>query len=106
MITKELAKQLIEQAEYNCSGEKVEYNIDDIQALSKDGAYLVFASSESCKTSFVCYEEDGTAYFLDDWQGSYPTNEEEIADYNNWVTIDWKESPVIFNGLPRALYVL
>lgn len=88
MITKELAKQLIEQAEYNCSGEKVEYNIDDIQALSKNGAYLVFASSESCKTSFVCYEEDGTAYFLDDWQGSYPTNEEEIADYNNWVTID------------------
>lgn len=103
MITKELAKQLIEQAEYNCSGEKVEYNIDDIQALSKDGAYLVFASSESCKTSFVCYEEDGTAYFLDDWQGSYPTNEEEIADYNNWVTIDWKESPVIFNGLPPSL---
>lgn len=106
MITKELAKSLIEQAEYNCSGEKVEYDIDDIQALSEDGAYLVFASSESCKTSFVCYEEDGTAYFLDDWQGSYPTNEEEIADYNNWVTIDWKESPVIFNGLPRALFVL
>ncbi len=63
MITKELAKQLIEQAEYNCSGEKVEYNIDDILPLSEDGAYLVFASSESCKTSFVCYE-DGTAYFL------------------------------------------
>lgn len=87
MITNELAKQLIEQAEYNCSGEKVVYNIDDIQALSEDGAYLVFASSESCKTSFVCYE-DGTVYFLNDWQGSYPTNEEEIADYNNWVTID------------------
>ena len=41
MITKELAKQLIEQAEYNCSGEKVEYNIDDILPLSEDGAYLV-----------------------------------------------------------------
>lgn len=106
MITKELAKQRIEQAEYNCSGEKVEYNIDDIQAPSKDGVYLVFASSESCKTSFVCYEEDGTAYFLDNWQGSYPTNKEEIADYNNWVTIDWKESPVIFNGLPRVLFDL
>ena len=52
MITNELAKQLIEQAEYNCSGEKVEYNIDDIQALSEDDAYLVFASSESCKTVF------------------------------------------------------
>lgn len=105
MITKELAKQLIEQAEYNCSGEKVEYKIDDILPLSEDGAYLVFASSESCKTSFVCYE-DGTAYFLDDWQGSYPTNEEEISDYKNWVTIDWKESPVLFNGLPRVLFDL
>lgn len=105
MITKELAKQLIEQAEYNCSGEKVDYNIDDILPLSEDGAYLVLASSESCKTSFVCYE-DGTAYFLNDWQGSYPNNEEEIAEYNNWVTIDWKESPVIFDGLPRVLFDL
>ena len=35
--------------------------------------------------------------------GTAITNEEEIADYNNWVTIDWKESPVIFNGLPRVL---
>lgn len=102
MITTELAKQLIEQAEYNCSGEKVEYNIDDIQALSEDGAYLVFASSESCKTSFVCYE-DGTAYFLSDWQSCYPASEDAISEFNNWVTIDWKESPVIFNGLPRVL---
>lgn len=69
MITKELAKQLIEQAEYNCSGEKVEYDIDNILALSEDGAYLVIASSEFSKTSFVCYE-DGTAYFHNDWQGS------------------------------------
>ena len=105
MITKELAKQLIEQAEYNCSGEKVEYDIDDILALSEDGAYLVFASSESCKTSFVCYE-DGTAYFLSDWQGCYPVSENAIAEFNNWVTIDWKESPVIFNGLPRVLFDL
>ena len=105
MITKELAKQLIEQAEYNCSGEKVTYTIDDIQELSEVGSYLIFASSEYSKTSFVCYE-DGTAYFLNDWQGSYPNNEEEIAEYNNWVTIDWKESPVIFNGLPRVLFDL
>lgn len=35
MITKELAKRLIEQAEYNCSGEKVEYDIDDIMSLVK-----------------------------------------------------------------------
>ena len=106
MITKELAKQLIEQAEYNCSGEKVEYDIDDIMALSEDGAYLVFASSEFCNTSFVCYV-DGTAYFLKDWQGGcYPVSEDAIAEFNNWVTIDWKESPVIFNGLPRVLFTL
>ena len=67
MITKSLTKQLVEQAEYNCSGENVIYNIDNIQALSEEGAYLVFASSASCKTSFVCYE-DGTAFFLKDWQ--------------------------------------
>lgn len=105
MITEELAKKLIEQAEFNCSGEKVEYNIDDILPLSEDGAYLVLSSSEFCKTSFVCYE-DGSAYFLKDWQGSYPANEEEISDYNDWVTIDWKESPVLFNGLPRVLFDL
>lgn len=103
MINEELAKQLIEQAELNNSGEKVEYNIEDILPLSEEGAYLVFASSENCKTSFVCYE-DGTAYFLNDWQGCYPENENEIAEYNNWVTINWKETPVIFNGLPRVLF--
>lgn len=105
MIAKDLAKQLIEQAEKNCSGENVLYTIDSIQELSEDGSYLVFASSEYSKTSFVCYE-DGTAYFLNDWQGNYPKNEEEIAEYNNWVTIDWKESPIIFNGLPRVLFDL
>lgn len=105
MITEELAKQLIEQAEYNCSGEHVEYTINDIQSLSEEGAYLVLASSDYCKTSFVCYE-DGTAYFLNDWQGGFPTNEIEIADYNNWVTIDWKEAPVLFNGIPRVLFEL
>lgn len=105
MITEELAKQLIKQAEYNCSGEKVEYNIDDILPLSEEGAYLIFASSANCKTSFVCYE-DGTAYFLNDWQGCFPTSENEIADYKNWVTINWKEAPIIFNGLPRVLFDL
>lgn len=36
--------------------------------------------------------------------GSYPTKEEEIADYNDWVTIDWERLPLIFNGLPRRLF--
>ena len=102
MITKELAQQLIEQAEQNCSGELVKYNIEEILSLSEDGAYLVIASSEFCKTSFVCYE-DGTAYFLDDWQGSCPNNEDEIRFYSNWVTIDWQSTPVMFLGLPRVL---
>ncbi|RHN97591.1 hypothetical protein DW657_04165 [Prevotella sp. AM23-5] len=105
MITEELAKKLIEQAEFNCSGELVKYNIDNILQLREEGAYLVIASSEFSKTSFVCYE-DGTAYFLEDWQGSYPASEDEICDYRNWVTIDWKPSPIIFNGLPRVLFDL
>ena len=102
MITEKLAKQLIEQAEYNCSKEKVNYKIDEIIPLSEGGAYLIKASSKFCHTSFVAYE-DGTAYFLDDWQDSYPANEDEICLYTNWVTIDWQRTPVIFLGLPRVL---
>ena len=104
MITKDLAKGLIMQAEYNCSGENVAYNIDNIKKLSEEGAYLVFASSENIKTSFVCYE-NGSAYFLDDWQGTYPTIEEEIQ-YYQWVTIEWKKHPIIIGGLPRILFDL
>lgn len=103
MITKELAKSLIEQAEFNCSGKIVAYNIDNIKELSEEGAYLVLASSKEIKTSFVCYE-DGDAYFLDDWQGTYPTVEEEIQ-YYNWVTIDWKQAIVLY-GLPKNLLYL
>lgn len=104
MISKKLAKKLIETAEYNCSGEKIPYDIKDVQQLSENGAYLVLASSDCCSTSFVCYE-DGTAYFLSDWQSGYPTSEDEIP-YYDWVTIDWRESPVIFEGLPRILFDL
>ena len=88
-MIKSLAKQLVERAEYNCSGENIIYNIDNILPLSEEGTYLVFASSAYCKTSFVCYE-DGTAFFLKDWQGSYPESEDEIECYD-FVTIDWKE---------------
>lgn len=104
MITEKIAKRLIEQAEYNCSGENVAYNIDNIKELSEEGAYLVIASSENIKTSFVCYD-NGHAYFLDDWQGTYPTIEEEIQDYN-WVTIDWKTQAIVLFGLPRNLLYL
>lgn len=104
MITKDYLKQAIEQAEFNCSGSNVNYDITDIVELTEVGAYLVLASAKKggIKTSFVAYE-DGTCYFLSDWQGSYPTTEDEISDYNDWVTIDWQRTPVIFNGLPRTL---
>lgn len=101
--SKDLAKQLIEKAEYNCSNEKIDYTIDDIKPLSEDGAYLVFASSDYTKTSFVCYE-DGTAFFLRDWQSHYPEKEEEIENYD-WVTIDWKDVPFCISGLPRQLQI-
>ncbi len=105
MIAEEFAKAAIEQAELNCSGEEISYGIDEIKELSEDGAYLVIAHSDDCKTSFVAYE-DGTCYFLNDWQGDYPKTEEEIAEYQKWVTIDWHEGPLVVNGLPRALFDL
>lgn len=43
MITKKYLKKAIEQAEFNCSGEHVDYNITEINELSEEGAYLVFA---------------------------------------------------------------
>lgn len=101
MIKKEILKKLIEQAEVNCSGEKIEYTIDDIKKLSEEGAYLVFASSEFCKTSFVFWAS-GNAYFIKDWQGDYPRTEEDIANFD-WVDINWNESAIIFGGLPRTL---
>ena len=101
MIKKEILKKLIEQAEVNCSGEKIEYTINDIKKLSEDGAYLVFASSEFCETSFV-YWASGNAYFIKDWQGDYPRTEEDIANFD-WVDINWNESVIIFGGLPRTL---
>lgn len=102
MITKELAKQLIEQAEHNMSNVIVDYAIDKIEYKAEEGASLVIASWDIIQTSFVCYD-DGTAFFLRDWQGAYPTTFEEIADFNDWVTIDWKDTPIMFNGLPRTL---
>lgn len=101
MIKKDILKKLIEQAEVNCSGEKIEYTINDIKELSEDGAYLVFASSEFCKTSFVFWTS-GNAYFIKDWQGDYPRTEEDIANFD-WVDINWNESVIIFGGLPRTL---
>ena len=101
MIKKEILKKLIEQAEVNCSGEKIEYTIDDIKKLSEEDAYLVLASSEFCKTSFVFWAS-GNAYFIKDWQGDYPRTEEDIANFD-WVDINWNESVIIFGGLPRTL---
>ena len=56
MITKELAKQLIEQAEYNCSGEKVEYNIDNI--LTPDGTLEI---QKSVAGEAIAFLSDETA---------------------------------------------
>jgi len=102
MLTTEYLKSAIELAEKNCSGKSIEYTIDEVKELSEEGAYLVIAHSEDCETSFVAYE-DGTCYFLSDWQGAYPKTEDEIKDFDNWVTINWESLPIIFNGLPRRL---
>ena len=101
MLDVKILKNLIEQAEINCSGEKVDYKINEVKEMSEEGAYLVFASSEFCKTSFV-YWANGNAYFIKDWQGDYPKTEEEIANYN-WVDINWQDDVIVFGGLPRKL---
>lgn len=102
MLDVKILKNLIEQAEFNYSGEKIEYTINDVKELSEEGAYLVFASSESCKTSFV-YWTSGNAYFIKDWQGDYPKTEDEFIKYD-WVDINWHENVIIFGGLPRILF--
>lgn len=61
MITKKLAKQLIEKAEYNMSKQNVDYSIDSIDYNEKESASLVIASSANVQTSFVSYD-DGTAF--------------------------------------------
>ena len=55
MITEEYLEKAIEQAEFNCSGEHVDYNITGINNLSEEGAYLVFAESDdlSVQTSLA-----------------------------------------------------
>ena len=103
MITEEYAKRAIEQAEFNCSGEDIEYTIDEMIELSENGAYLVIAHSSDCATSFVAYE-DGDCYFLDDWQGAYPKAETEIERFQDWVTIDWKPTPRNFYGSPQSSF--
>ena len=106
MPTKEYLKSVIGQAEFNNSECHINYDITEIKELSEEGAYLVFAEAKDddygVKTSFVAYE-DGTCYFLSDWQGAYPKTQEEIADYEDWVTVEWEPLPFIFNGLPRRL---
>ena len=101
MFDVKILKNLIEQAEINCSGEKVDYKINEVKEMSEEGAYLVFASSEFCKTSFV-YWVSGSAYFIKDWQGDYPKTEEEISNFD-WVDINWQEDVIVFGGLPRKL---
>ena len=102
MLDKKILKNLIEQAVFNCSGEKIEYTICGIKEMSEEGGYLVFASSKFCQTSFF-YWDSGNAYFIKDWQGSYPLSEEEIPNYD-WVDINWHENVIIFGGLPRKLF--
>jgi len=106
MITKEYLKAAIEQAEYNNSGEHVDYEITDIKELSEEGAFLVFAESKeyNVQTSFVAYGDDGTCLFLTDWQGPYPTTEKDIENYQNWATINWERRVLVFNGLPRIIF--
>lgn len=58
------------------------------------------ADGDSCITSVILDNTD-VLFYLSDWQGTYPTTEQEITEY------DWREEfnhPVIMmNGMPRIL---
>ena len=80
-------------------------NVDVINCIAlKDGAYLAITKKAGETTAFVVYI-DNTVFGLNDWQSSYPTNEKEIAEYDNWLLCSrgGSQRAVLFNGLPRQL---
>lgn len=98
-MNKEIAKNLIEIAEKNMSGNNVNYTITD-EVEAGENATLYLFEGEFVKSAAIGYN-DGTLFVLSDWQSSRPESVDEIADYD-WCTIDWRRA-IIVNELPRIL---
>lgn len=94
----DLTLKAIKSYELSMSGEKVDYKITSVLPL-KDGARLHLFEGAGIESSAISYA-DGTTFVLDDWQGSRPESEEEIADYN-WVSAADGRKAIVIDGLPR-----
>ena len=80
-------------------------NVNVISCIAlKDDAYLAITKIAGETTAFVVYI-DNTVFSLDDCQSSYPTNEKEISEYDNWLLCsrEGNQKAILFNGLPRQL---
>lgn len=90
--------QAIKAYELSMSGENVNYKITSVVVL-KDGARLHLFEGAGIESSAISYA-DGTTFVLDDWQGSRPESEEEIADYEWRLASDGRKA-IVMDGLPR-----
>lgn len=87
----------IKAYELAMSNTNVDYQFSRIIAL--DDATLYLFQFGDIKSSAIAYA-DGTAFVLDDWQGSRPESAEEIENYE-WVSATDGRKAIVMNGLPR-----
>lgn len=63
---------------------------------------LTPAMSERIRGYIAQTIEDGTLFYLRDWQGAHPETAEEIEEFD-WIREDGK-SAVVLHGLPRVIF--
>lgn len=61
-------------------------------------AKMYIAGIDAITAAFIVYP-DGSIFQQYDWQGGYPENREEIADFD-WLAEDGRDA-VVIEGLPR-----
>lgn len=97
---KEICKEAANRTDKELSGADIDYEILSVAPIEGEDAYLVTFEGGCASSSAVIYG-DGTVFFIDDWQGSYPTDKTQFANYD-WVDEHFRPVP-IFEGMPRTL---
>ena len=112
---KRQCQEAAKRAEKNNTGEDVDYFATDAQEIEGESAWLVKFKNEECgitSAAIVWREEDrgedgkmhNVVYFVDDWQGGYPTSKDEIP-YYDWVDEHWRRCLVAADDpMPRMLF--
>ena len=97
-----LVAELATEMDRKISGEGNVYKAVSSQYIENESACLVIFSGVNVdiESAAVIYN-DGTAFFLDDWQGSYPKTVEEIGGYD-WMSTDGGAT-FVFDGMPRVI---